>query len=237
MRYPDNTLLWPIPYEIVCEIAEHEGCRLDAYQDIVGVWTIGWGETLGVTKGMRWTEAEADGRFCERLREFSDSVLRLCTVAPNANQLGAMTSLAYNIGVGGFARSTVLRKHNEGDFDAAARAFALWNKAGGKVVRGLTLRRAKEAAMYLTPAADAPVEPMVQRVDPESVLAASPIAQSGAVSAATGSVAAAAAFFEPVRQIAHSLNIDPLMVVGVVALVAGAVVLYQRYKQRNEGWA
>ena len=63
-------------------------------------------------------------------------------------QFDAMVCLTYNIGPAAFARSTVLRKHNAGDFPAAAKAFLMWNKAGGKVLRGLTRRREAEAALY-----------------------------------------------------------------------------------------
>ena len=248
MILPTPALPWPIPYEAVCEIARHEGCRLKAYRDIVGVWTIGWGETRGVSAGMVWTQQQADERFCESLTEFAEGVRKACTNPPSDNELGAMVSLAYNIGLGwggrvkprnakdGFRQSTVLRKHNAGDYQSAARAFALWNKAGGQVVRGLTLRRAKEATMYLTPDADG-FEPMPQQVDAESSLAQSPIAQSGAISIAGGGIAAASAALDPVKDIAATLNIDPLKVFGVVGIIVGLIVLVQRNKQRSEGWA
>lgn len=236
MTPPNKDLPWPIPYEAVCEIAKHEGCRLKAYRDIVGVWTCGWGETRGVTAGMAWTQQQADERFCESLTEFAEGVRKLCTNPPSDNELGAMVSLAYNIGLGGFARSTVLKKHNAGDYQSAARAFALWNKAGGQVVRGLTLRRAKEAALYLT-LDEGEFEAMPQRVDAESSLSQSPIAQSGAISIAGGVIAAASAALDPVKDIAATLNVEPLMVFGVLGIVIGLVVMTQRNKQRNEGWA
>lgn len=236
MILPNKDLPWPIPYEAVCEIAKHEGCRLKAYRDIVGVWTCGWGETRGVTPSTVWTQQEADERFCESLTEFSDGVRSLCNQAPNDNELGAMTSLAYNIGLGGFARSTVLRKHNAGDTLAAARAFALWNKAGGKVVHGLTLRRAKEAAMYLT-SDIGEASPMPQKVDEESTLSKSPIAQSGVISIAGGIAAAVSTAVQPIKDIANSLNIEPGLVLAALAVVVGVVVLVQRNKQRSEGWA
>lgn len=236
MTLPDKKLPWPIPYEAVCEIAKHEGCRLKAYRDIVGVPTIGWGETRGVTMGMAWTQQQADERFCESLTEFSDGVRGLCNQAPNDNELGAMVSLAYNIGLGGFARSTVLRKHNAGDTLAAARAFALWNKAGGQVVHGLTLRRAKEAAMYLT-SDIGETSPMPQKVDEESTLSKSPIAQSGVISIAGGIAAAVSTAVQPIKDIANSLNIEPGLVLAALAVVVGVVVLVQRNKQRSEGWA
>ena len=236
MILPDKKLNWPIPYEAVCEVARHEGCRLKAYRDIVGVPTIGWGETRGITMSMTWTQQQADERFCESLTEFAEGVRKLCTNPPSDNELGAMVSLAYNIGLGGFARSTVLKKHNAGDYQSAARAFALWNKAGGQVVRGLTLRRAKEAALYLTPD-EGEFEAMPQRVDAESSLSQSPIAQSGAISIAGGGIAAASAALDPVKDIAATLNVEPLMVFGALGIVIGLIVLTQRNKQRSEGWA
>ena len=236
MILPDKKLNWPTPYEAVCEIAKHEGCRLKAYRDIVGVWTCGWGETRGVTAGMVWTQQQADERFCESLTEFAEGVRKLCTNPPSDNELGAMVSLAYNIGLGGFARSTVLKKHNAGDYQSAARAFALWNKAGGQVVRGLTLRRAKESAMYLTPD-EGGIEAMPQRVDGESSLSQSPIAQSGAISIAGGVIAAASAALDPVKDIAATLNVEPLLVFGALLIIVGLIVMTQRNKQRNEGWA
>ena len=236
MILPDKKMGWPIPYEAVCEVAKHEGCRLKAYRDIVGVWTCGWGETRGVTPSTVWTQQEADERFCESLTEFSDGVRKLCTNPPSDNELGAMVSLAYNIGLGGFARSTVLKKHNAGDYQSAARAFALWNKAGGQVVRGLTLRRAKESALYLTPD-EGEFEVMPQRVDAESSLSQSPIAQSGAISIAGGVIAAASAALDPVKDIAATLNVEPLLVFGALLIIVGLVVMMQRNKQRDEGWA
>jgi lysozyme len=236
MIQPDENLDWPIPYEMVCEIAKHEGCRLKAYRDIVGVWTIGWGETRGVTAGMVWTQRQADERFCESLAEFVEGVRNACKNPPSDNELGAMTSLAYNVGLAGFAKSTVLRKHNAGDYQAAARAFSLWNKAGGKVVRGLTLRRAKESALYLTPDSEA-YEPMPQQVDAESSLVDSPIAQSGVISVVGGVVAAVSAALDPVKDIAATLNVEPLMVFGALGIIVGLIVLTQRNKQRSEGWA
>ena len=171
-----------------------------------------------------------------------------------------MVSLAFNIGMGsrarniaGFETSTVLRKHNEGDRQAAARAFGLWNKARVRgvleEVRGLTARRAREAALYLSrdssyhppldalPDAAAGAMADMPAAEPESRMAASPIAQSGAVSMATGAIAMASATSADVRAVATGLGIDPLLVVAAVALIVGAVVLWNRYRQRHEGWA
>jgi lysozyme len=247
-KLPARSLPWPISWEGVVEVARSESCRLTAYKDIVGVWTIGWGETRGVVEGMILSQAEADGRLCQSLTEFRDQVLEACVVRPSDNELSAMVSLAYNIGMGwkgrtkpkgaksGFRQSTVLRCHNKGDTQGASRAFGLWNKAGGKVVNGLTLRRAREAAIYLTPTYD--IEQGVpQAVDAESNLQASPIAQSGVASVAGGALAVASTMSSTIKETAANLGVEPLLVVAAIALVVGAVTIYQRMKQRKEGWA
>lgn len=236
----DFGIAWPA----VEQIARSEDCRLVAYQDITGVWTIGWGETQGVTQGMHWTEDQADARFLQQVRKYAARVEALCTQEPDANQLGAMTSLAYNIGLGALARSTVLKRHNAGDFQAAARAFALWNKArvNGELVSvaGLTARRAREAALYLEAVGDAPREPMPQAVEPESSLAASPINKASATVAA-GGLAMASQALEQGKAIAD--KVAEFVGLPVPALIAGTVVIAalvianQRAKQRKEGWA
>lgn len=130
-----------------------EGCRLRAYQDIVGVWTIGWGETAGVKPGDVWTQEQADERLRARVGFFMLETMRKCPqlFLEPPERAAACTSLAYNIGLGAFGASTVCRKTKYQDFEGAARAFLLWNKAGGKAVRGLTIRRQAEAAVYLEP--------------------------------------------------------------------------------------
>jgi len=250
---PNRALDWPIAWAGVEEVARSEGCRLRAYRDITGVWTIGWGETEGVTEGMVWSRAEADLRLCARLGEFSRGVRARLTRAATANQLAAMVSLAYNIGLAAFGRSSVLAAHNRGDDLAAARAFGLWNKARVdgvlREVRGLTARRAREAALYLAaapeslPPLDAVPEELAGGVidmpepEPESRLAASPIAQGGVASMVTGGLAAASSASGSVREISWGLGVDPLLILAAVAVVAGAVVLFWRNKQRRDGWA
>ncbi len=128
-----------------------EGCKLEAYRCPAGVWTIGWGDTgPHVKPGLVWTQEQADAAFRARIeREFAPGVAR--AIGDNATtpaQFGAMVALAYNIGVGAFARSTVLRMHNAGEYATAAAAFGMWNKAGGKVSRGLVRRRAAERLLY-----------------------------------------------------------------------------------------
>ena len=235
---PSKNLPWPIDWEGVALIAQSEGCRLRAYRDVAGVWTLGWGETLGIVEGMTWTQNEADRRLCERLTEFASGVCGHLTTPATTSEFAALVSLAYNIGLAAFARSSVLKAHNRGDRAGAARAFTLWNRAGGKVIQGLVTRRAREAALYLkggkritsgcgnSPDAD-PVRPLTR----------SPASQAGAVSVATGALALAAEHSSQVNELAWNLSLRPLAVLAVVAIAVGAVVLWRRWKQRREGVA
>jgi uncharacterized protein (TIGR02594 family) len=137
-------------------VKQFEGLRLDSYQDSVKVWTIGYGTTsragIGVTvgPGMTITEPQAEEFLARGLRKFAQEIKPAITPVPTPNQFGAMVSLAYNIGSGGFRGSTVLRKFNEGDIQAAADAFKMWVKAGGKELPGLVNRRAAERELFLT---------------------------------------------------------------------------------------
>lgn len=138
-------------------IREFEGCRLTAYRDPVGIWTIGYGDTgPDVVEGLTITQAEAEGRLRARLREFEAAVADALVRRPTDNEFSASVALAYNIGARAFAGSTVAKRHNAGDTAGAAAAFARWNKATGangklQELRGLTRRRAAEANLYLTP--------------------------------------------------------------------------------------
>ncbi len=124
--------------------------RLVAYQDIVKVWTICGGETLGVKPGMVETIEGCAFREEAALIRHAEPVLA-CTpgLRPHPNQLSAAISLAYNIGTGGYCGSTVARRFNVRDWRGACDAFLMWNRAGGKVVRGLDRRRRAERDLCL----------------------------------------------------------------------------------------
>ncbi|KAF1698345.1 lysozyme [Pseudoxanthomonas jiangsuensis] len=139
----------------VALIKRWEGCRLTAYPD-PGTggepWTIGWGSTgPGIGPGTRWTQAQADDRLALDVERFMAGVRASLTREPADNELGAMTSLAYNIGLGAFRNSTLLRLFNAGDRPGAAKQFDRWNRAGGRVMKGLVRRRADERAVFELP--------------------------------------------------------------------------------------
>lgn len=141
-------------------IKQFEGCAkkrpdgsFEAYPD-PGTggdpWTIGWGSTgSDIKKGVVWSQQQCDDRFASHLNEFAAGVSKAIGNAPTTQaQFDAMVSFAYNVGLGNLASSTLLKKHKAGDHAGAAAEFAKWNKAAGKVLPGLTRRRAAEAGLY-----------------------------------------------------------------------------------------
>lgn len=133
-------------------ICSFEGLKLNAYDDGVGVWTIGYGTTVingvKVKKGDTCTVEQAKSYMASDLKKFEAAVNKV-TVALNQNQFDALVSLAYNIGTSAFANSTLLKKLNSGDYKGAAAQFDVWVKAGGKRMQGLVNRRATEKALFL----------------------------------------------------------------------------------------
>lgn len=141
-------------------LKEFEGLRLEAYKDVAGVWTIGYGHTGGVKAGDSITLEQAKQLLDQDLVRFEKAVNDGVKRPMTQNQYNAFVSLAYNIGVSGFLGSTALRRFNAGDVKGAADAITWWNQAGGKVVKGLVRRRAAERDLFLTP--DNPLEPEAQ---------------------------------------------------------------------------
>lgn len=137
------------------KIKKHEALRLTAYLPTKDdVWTIGWGHTKTARQGMVITEAQAEDLLRQDLAWVEDTIKRLVKVPLGQNQFDALASLIFNIGGAAFAKSTVLRKLNEGDYKGAADAFLMWDKQRDKQtgkmnkLRGLTIRRTEERALF-----------------------------------------------------------------------------------------
>jgi len=136
-------------------IKQFEGCRLSAYQDSVGVWTIGYGWTKPVdgkpvAKGMSISQEKADSLLSVGVGDFEAGVEKLVTIAINQNQFDALVDFVYNLGIGSLRSSTLLKKLNAGDYVGAAAEFPKWNKAGGKVLPGLVKRREAERVLFMS---------------------------------------------------------------------------------------
>ncbi|VDZ89172.1 glycoside hydrolase family protein [Lelliottia amnigena] len=136
-------------------IKEFEGCKLTAYQDSVGVWTIGYGWTQPVDAkpiraGMTIKQETAERLLKTGMVSYESDVSRLVKVGLTQGQFDALVSFTYNLGARSLSTSTLLRKLNAGDYAGAADEFPRWNKAGGKVLNGLTRRREAERALFLS---------------------------------------------------------------------------------------
>lgn len=136
-------------------IKQFEGCKLTAYQDSVGVWTIGYGWTKPVDgkpirAGMTIKQETAERLLKTGLVSYENDVSRLLKVDLTQGQFDALVSFTYNLGARSLSTSTLLRKLNAGDYAGASDEFLRWNKAGGKVLNGLTRRREAERALFLS---------------------------------------------------------------------------------------
>ena len=140
-------------------IERFEGCRLEAYRDAVGVWTIGYGHTSRagppqVRPGMRITEAEARKILHRDVEHFARQVARVLGADAEfltPNQFGALVSFAYNVGIGNLKRSSVLKAVREGRHEDVPRLLLRWTRAGGRRLRGLVRRRRAEGRLWMTP--------------------------------------------------------------------------------------
>lgn len=134
-------------------IKQFEGYSSKAYPDPAtggAPWTIGYGTTNGVKPGMIITAEQAERMLRDDIAKFESGVSSLITAPTTQGQFDAMVSLAYNIGLGNFGKSTLLKKHNARCYTCAADQFRVWNRANGKVMNGLTKRRAAERQVYMS---------------------------------------------------------------------------------------
>ena len=205
-------------------IKQWEGLRLEAYRDVAGVLTVGFGSTRDVRPGMRISEAQAVERLRADLAVAEGAVERLVDVPLNDNQFGALVSFVFNVGQGAFAGSTLLRRLNAGEYDAVPGELAKWNKArvGGRLqpVAGLSNRRAAEAGLWVRGDFVASAS-----VPAAAAGAPAPAADAGLL----GAIAAAAAAAAPAIT---SLGGLPWPV--AVAVVAGAVALAGAWMLRRQ---
>jgi lysozyme len=212
-------------------VKNFEGCKLTAYRDPIGVWTIGYGTTaragLGIipTGGMTITQAEADQLLADGLNKFADQIRPMINVGLNDNQFGACVSLAYNIGGHGFSTSSALKHINAGDYAKAADSFLLWNKAGGKTLKGLVRRREAERKLFLTPVFEQ-VPAFDERVSPVQ----STTVQASALQIASGAGAGIAAL----GSLSGTAQVVALGFAGIVVL-AGLWIMRERLRHWANG--
>jgi lysozyme len=220
-----------------------ESCRLTPYLPTPNDRpTIGWGLThypdgrVVTLQDRPITQREADDYFAAVLRGTENAVKRLVEVDLDQHEFDALVSLVYNIGVGAFTTSTLLRKLNAGDYDGAAAEFPRWNKQAGRVLRGLTRRRAEEQAMFLR-ARHSRETPMPQTV--ETAQPSTPSNFRDQIIQGTGIAGTAATVTESAREVATNLGVAaylPYITAFFVALVVIGlgVWVYRRHMSQQE---
>ena len=193
-------------------VKEFEGFEPSWYKDPVGIRTIGYGHTdaagdpkYAATKSLVLSEAKATEILRNDLQKYADAVSKAVTVPLNDNQFDALVSWCYNVGPGAMAGSTLVRKLNAGDYAAVPFELSKWNKAGGKVLPGLTRRRAAEGSLFTRKASPAPAPvPKPPTLEPTpKVTPPTSKASNGAkalVATIIAAVAAAGAWFSDLFQ-------------------------------------
>jgi lysozyme len=136
-------------------IEQQEGCRLKPYKDIAGIFTIGVGHALGHKLPVKYkngiSQTEADELLHNDLKTAETAVNSLVKVPLTQNQFDSTISLVFNVGIGAFHHSSVLRHLLKGEYQAAADAFKLYRFSGGRESTGLLARRTREANLFMTP--------------------------------------------------------------------------------------
>jgi lysozyme len=211
-------------------IKRWEGCKLKAYKCSAGVWTVGYGLTtsagfIEVGPDTTIAQAEADWYLEKTVEKFLAQITPSITAPINENELGAFTSLAYNIGPTAFRRSSALRHFNTGNKDRVPASIRMFRKAGGKVVQGLINRRQAEVDLFLTPVvAENPTTARTSATQSKTVQAS--VVQGA--SAVGGAVAA----FQALNGTAQIIAMAGCVVIALLAMY----ILKERLKAWAAGW-
>lgn len=180
----------------LAKIKQWEGLKLSAYRDGGGVWTIGYGHAsdsvFQVGPGQHITEDFAEKLLRHDLAEAQLAVAAAVKVALNDNQFAALVSFCFNVGSTAFRKSTLVKKLNSGDYDAVPFELARWNKDNGKVVKGLTMRRAAEAGLWASGAFVASASVKAASRDPLKTVISKPEVVGAASTLGAGAFTAAA---------------------------------------------
>ena len=211
-------------------IKRWEGCKLKAYKCSAGVWTVGYGLTtsagfIEVGPDTTITQAEADWYFEKVIEKFLAEITPAITAPINENELGAFTSLAYNIGPTAFRGSSALRHFNAGNKDRVPTSIRMWRKAGGKVVKGLINRREAEVDLFLTPVIEDKPSPVRTNAVQSKTVQASVVQGASAVG---GAVAA----FQALNGTAQIIATAGCVLIALLALF----ILRERLEAWASGW-
>lgn len=225
------------PIEIAAEfIRSFEGMRLSPYDDGVGVWTIGYGHTEGVTKDTASiTSQKAEDLLFRDMQLARNAVFEHVAADLNANQEAALISFIFNVGEGNFRRSTLRKKLNAGDYKGAADEFSRWVYAGGKKLSGLRARRRMERKLFETPVIKTTKAPKAAR----KATVAAGAAAAGAVAAdpnLVSQIASAAPAVSVGKSAIETAQENPIGIAIVVVLALSVMAAYFVYRrmERNQ---
>ena len=129
-------------------IKKFEGCETTAYQDSVGVWTIGFGHTKGVEEGQTCSIEDAESMLADEMDEYEGYINNMVKVELQQHEFDALVALVYNLGPTNLGESTMLKVLNGGQFDRVPDEMNRWTRAGGKILEGLVRRRQAESLMF-----------------------------------------------------------------------------------------
>ena len=230
-------------------IKQFEGLRLKAYKCPADVWTIGYGHTSAagqpaVKSGMSITEAQANKILASDLGQYEDAINNSVKVDLTQNQFDALVSFVYNVGIGAFQKSTLLKKLNAGQYDAVPGELMKWTKGGGKELPGLVRRRRAEAALWRGVNDDAPIK-QDARIEPDAPKPPKTMVQSKEGNAAilTGVASGATAAAEVSRQVKETgdsltsvidMLKNPTFIVLMLVVIAAAAIWYWRWQRLKE---
>ena len=132
-------------------IKDSEGCKLISYKCPAGIWTLGYGQTCEIKQGMTWTQQQADDDLIKTALAVLDRAIKYSPILATVNieKLAAIGDFIYNLGVGNYSKSTLKKQVDAGNWLAASSEIKKWNKAAGKELKGLTVRRQKEAELLV----------------------------------------------------------------------------------------
>lgn len=231
-------------------IKQFEGCKLTAYRDTGGVLTIGWGHTSAagspeVKEGMTISQEGADSILATDVNKFSEGVAKLIKVSVSQKQFDALVSFAYNVGIGQFSSSTLLKKLNSGDYEAVPTQLMRWTKDNGTELSGLVRRRHAEAALWRNIDENAPTPAEEQGAKPTPPEPVKTMAQSreGNAAVAIGSASTIALATQVVPLVKEGSNIlpvmgqvfgQPFMIALAIGIIASVAIWYWRRQRLHE---
>ena len=129
-------------------IKKFEGCETTAYQDSVGVWTIGFGHTKGVEEGQTCSIEDAESMLADEMDEYEGYINNMVKVDLEQHEFDALVAWVYNLGPTNLGESTMLKVLNGGQFDRVPDEMNRWTRAGGEILEGLVRRRQAESLMF-----------------------------------------------------------------------------------------